>query len=177
MSETKLHKSNDWIKLALISGAAFGLAMGVFISVQSGRCDLGVELGLVAGLLFGPLMAGGMKMFITWLNTWLKVERPEFGSDSMLLEGPANHFKGIEGVGGYLWLTDTRVHFRSHSYNFQNHEWSSPLSSIHDVQATKTVGLFKNGLRLKTRAGEEHRFTVYDNQGWTEAIRAQLPRS
>ena len=177
MSHATLPKSDDWIKLALLSGTAFGLAMGIFFSVQSGRYDLGMELGLVTGLLFGPLWAGGMQMWASWFNTRHKVERPELGGESVRLEGPANHFKGLEGVGGYLWMTDMRVHFRSHSYNIQNHEWSAPLSDIQDAQATKTIGLFNNGLRLKTRTGEEHRFTVYDNHGWAEAIRAQLSRS
>ncbi len=172
--EIKLPKPDDWIYLALISSTAYGLAMGIFFSVQLGRYDLGMEMGLIAGLLFGPPWAWVMRMFANRFNSKHKVERPDFGSESILVEGPANHFKGIEGVGGYLWVTDARVHFRSHSVNFQNHEWTCPLSKIQDARATKTVGLFNNGLRLKTFSGKEHRFTVYDNRGWAEVLQKLL---
>ena len=46
----------------------------------------------------------------------------------------ANHFKGIEAVGGKFFVTNQRIVFKSHSFNIQNHELTI---EFHDIQSIK----------------------------------------
>lgn len=90
--------------------------------------------------------------------------------ETILHSGPANHFRDLESVGGHLWLTSGQLHFRSHKMNLQNHEWTAPLADIVSAEATKTLGLISNGLRVRMSSGEVHRFIVNENESWAKAI-------
>lgn len=39
--------------------------------------------------------------------------------ETILKEGPANLKRGLEVVGGRLWLTSQRLAFKSHAFNIQ----------------------------------------------------------
>lgn len=173
MPKSEQQVSGGWLKIALLSGLLFGLPMGVFYTWQSGRPAVGIATGLAAGLLFGSLFTFLIRRFAERQSSRFEATRPEFGDERIWMEGPANHFKGAEGVGGYLWLTDRRVHFMSHAFNIQNHEWLCLLPEIKDVQAVKTLGLFDNGLRITTDAGEIHRLVVNNSRQWAESIRQE----
>jgi hypothetical protein len=156
-----------------LAALLYGFPMGVLFSVQSGNWILGMSGGLLAGVIFGVLMArfakGQAKRFV--------IDRPDFAGEDVTHEGLANHFKGAEGVGGYLWLTTGRLVFRSHKLNIQNHEWAALLSDIVKVEATKTLGMIPNGLQITLTSGETHKFVVNQNLVWQEAIRAALVSS
>jgi hypothetical protein len=152
----------SWLTMALL----YGLPMGLFFSFQSGNYMIGLPIGLVAGALFSSLMSG----FVSRQTRRFKTESPDFGSEASLHDGPANHFSDLESVGGHLWLTSGQLHFRSHKMNLQNHEWSVPLADIVSAEATKTLGLISNGLRVNMSSGEVHRFIVNDNKRWAQAI-------
>lgn len=147
--------------------------MGILFSFQSGRWDIGLLLGIFAGLLFGTVFTRLIRTFAQRQTAKFRVDAPDFGSESVLMEGPSNHFKGVEGVGGYLWLTDGRLHFASHSFNVQNHAWTTQLGDIRDVAAVKTLGLFDNGLQISTAEGTE-RFVVNNSRPWAEMIRKHI---
>lgn len=175
MTEPELPSSGSWIRIALISGLLFGIPMGIFYSLQSGRLAIGIPSGIAAGLLFGPCFTWLMKRFAQRQTHRFQTVRPDFGTESVLMEGPANHFKGLEGVGGYLWITDKRVHFASHSFNVQNHVWTASLSEVRDVQAVKTLGLIDNGLSITTDTAGNHRFVLNNSTRWADVIRQHLP--
>lgn len=152
----------SWLTMALL----YGLPMGLFFSFQSGNYMIGLPMGLVAGALFSSLMSG----FVSRQSRRFKTESPDFGSEEALHDGPANHFSDLESVGGHLWLTSGQLHFRSHKMNLQNHEWTAPLADIVSADATKTLGLISNGLRVRMSSGEVHRFIVNENKSWAHAI-------
>ena len=122
--------------------------------------------GLGAGVLFATV--------ICWVNARqtkrLSVERFDLNGEAILFEGTANHFKGVEGVGGYLWLTSEQLFFRSHRFNFQNHECRIPVSQIAKVEATKTLGIIPNGLLVHHVSGSRERFVVHKNRDWAAKI-------
>ncbi len=122
--------------------------------------------GAVAGLLFGWLF----RKFAH--STWLqKSTQMETGTGEIILfETPANHFKGIEGVGGKLYLTNQRLVFQSHKFNFQNHRWSVSVSDIAKVDRYGTMGFINNGLFVITGNGQTERFVVEQPAEWLKQL-------
>jgi hypothetical protein len=136
--------------------------MGVFFSLTSGD---GILLGLGTGAFFGIGMAAATAAF----QKRLERDPPVFDREEVLLQSPANHFRGVEGVGGWLMLTDQRLVFQPHSLNVQKAEWSVPLSELIRVEPRRTLGILPNGLRAVTTAGEE-RFVVEDRTPWLREV-------
>jgi hypothetical protein len=164
-------------KTALITGTAFGIPMGVIAGIVFGVArgfSSGVSFGLaiapISGLAFGLSMAG----FMAIQRRRVSQTRPEFTGERLLHDGPANHFLNGEGVGGWLYLTEQRLLFRSHKFNIQPHELSVPLVDISEVRPVRTAKIVPNGLRLVTRSGRDERFVVQAHRRWCdEIIRAQ----
>ena len=144
--------------------------MGVGYSLQNGNWVIGMGCGLLAGVLY----ATGMLWIARWFSKRqikrFATERPALDGESVLFEGPANHFKGAEGVGGYLWLTPGQLFFKSHRFNIQNHVCKLPLSEITGAEATKTFGLVPNGLLVRTVTGSAEKFVVHNQMEWVAAI-------
>jgi hypothetical protein len=90
-------------------------------------------------------------------------------------EGPANHFKGLEAVGGRLVLTNERVLFASHAFNVQTHEWAVALQDVLEAEPVRTLGVVPNGLRIRTRSGDTERFVVENREAWAERLALALP--
>lgn len=156
----------SWLPMALI----YGLNFGLFLSVLTRSLAVGLPIGLAVGCLFAAFMSE----FVSSQTRKFAASQPDFGAEAVVHSGPANHFKGLESVGGHLWLTNGRLHFRSHKVNLQNHEWSAPLSDIVSAPATKTLGIIPNGLSVRLASGEEHRFVVNNNTRWAaEILRAR----
>ncbi len=91
-----------------------------------------------------------------------------------VLEGLANHFKGIEAVGGRLRLTDRRLVFESHSLNFQNHADSWALADIAGVRPVRTLGIVPNGIAVRLVDGTDERFVVSNRTAWIRAIASAI---
>ncbi len=104
----------------------------------------------------------------------------ELQADEMLLrEGAANLQRGIEAVGGRLYLTDRRLSFRSHGFNVQNGPTDIPLSQVRGTRPCWTrflgmIPLFPNSLAVAMADGGEYRFVVHGRDAWAAAIGARL---
>jgi hypothetical protein len=94
-------------------------------------------------------------------------------NESIIKEGGANHFKGKEGVGGKLVLTDRRLIFKSHKFNIQNHQDNFDLRQVEKLQATKTLKFLENGLTLELMNNDRHKFIVDEPTDWIEKIMKQ----
>jgi hypothetical protein len=122
---------------------------------------------VLGGGAFGTMMAWSRKR----LAKKLDVDSPVFDEGEVVRKaGLANHFKGVEGVGGKLYLTDKRLRFRSHRLNVQVHDESVALSEIGAAQGTRTLGIIPNGLRITLRSGEAKRFVIEDRSAWLEEL-------
>lgn len=84
--------------------------------------------GLIAGLLFATIMQYTAK------KIFKKVIIETADSENIIKEGGANHFKGKEGVGGKLVLTDKRLIFKSHKFNIQNHQDNFDLRQVENFR-------------------------------------------
>jgi phosphate/sulfate permease len=122
--------------------------------------------GAIAGLLFGWLIGIFLKSKI--INTTSKIETES--DESVLFETPANHFKGIEAVGGRLYLTNKRLIFKSHKLNIQVHELSIDLGEIKSADRHKTLGLVNNGLSITTSQSVTEKFVVEQVEEWVNLL-------
>jgi hypothetical protein len=116
--------------------------------------------GAISGLLFGWLMG----LMANALTKRIKLLHDE--NETILFETQASHFKGIEAVGGLLYLTAERLVFKSHKYNIQNHTLSVNLDEIASVSRYKVFGISNNGILLETKNGSKEKFSVVQPDDW-----------
>ena len=96
--------------------------------------------------------------------------------ETMIRSGPANLFRGIEAVGGFLWLTDRRLVFRSHGISFWPGESAWPLRGIARVETATTMWVFRNAIRCSMRDGRVAKMVVEDREGWARDIESARAR-
>jgi len=96
--------------------------------------------------------------------------------EQLLLDTPANMWRGAEAVGGRLHVTNQRVVFKSHSFNVQTGETHIPLADIQSVSPVNTLGIVPNGLKIALKSGVEFRFVTWGRQNIINTILANLPR-
>lgn len=167
-------------KTRVRSGLWFGAAMTVFFVLQDllFKAHLTTKdiLTAVISALIGGAVAGVLFGWITGrFSTSKMVTRstrfnPEPG-ETVVFETPANHFKGIEAVGGKLYLTDKRLVFISHKLNIQNHRLVIPLLAIESVTKFTTLGVANTGLTI-TANNQIEKFIVDQAEEWMERLSA-----
>ena len=96
----------------------------------------------------------------------------------LVKESRANLQRGVESVGGHLYLTNRRLIFESHRFNVQRGATEIPLSDVAEIRKvwTKFLGVIPtapNSIALTTAGGQEHRIVCNKRDEWIEAIRAQ----
>ena len=99
-------------------------------------------------------------------------------NEKLVREGRANLQRGMEAVGGKLFLTDRRLFFQAHELNAQAGPTQIELSDVSGTQLcwTKFLGLIPlvpNSLAVQTASGTEYRFVLSDREQWAAAIGAQ----
>jgi tetratricopeptide (TPR) repeat protein len=72
----------------------------------------------------------------------------------------ANLFRGWEGVGGRIIVTNRRLLFEAHRYNVQREPLDIPLHDISDIVPSKTLYLVPNGITIACHSGQQYRFVV-----------------
>ncbi|WP_411954834.1 GRAM domain-containing protein [Alkalibacillus sp. S2W] len=82
----------------------------------------------------------------------------------------ANLFKGIEAVGGKLYLTKEALIHRPHKFNIQSGETVIELKDIAEVLTRNTLLVIPNGLLVKTTGGNKYKLVVFDRDNWIEKI-------
>lgn len=155
-------------RILLTAGLPFALAVGAFIGWMRGPFQ-GIAFGILGGLMFGVafqrLLAEGAERRLG----------PPLTDGTVQRTGRANHFAGLESVGGTLHLTDAGLFFESHGMNVRDHELRVALEAITAVRATRTLGIVPNGLLVEHTGGRE-RFVVSGRRAWVDAIEAARRR-
>ena len=128
---------------------------------------MGVFSGLASITIFPRMFKAVMTPVAAKLEK--SVSAPALEDDEqVLLDEGANHFKGIERVGGKLALTNKRLLFRSHKFNIQNHTESIPLCEIASVEKGKHSS--GNVVRIDLTNGKTHFFGVISPPIWIETL-------
>ena len=163
---------------AFISGASFTGIM-YFINGISEDQQTGIYY-LVQGVVFGLFMGFLMPYFMQKFGSRLGNKLNESILDSLdqnetlEFEGPANLFRGIEGVGGKLFITNKKLIFAAHKLNIQKGQTYIPYDEITSVSPRKTAKLIDNGLRINTIDSKEFDFVVNDREQWIELINQKI---
>jgi hypothetical protein len=96
-------------------------------------------------------------------------EHPSFPRETLLKAGAATAVVSDEAVQGWLYLTDKRLYFRSHTRRRQRHARTIALADVRCGEATRTLGLIWDGLKIVT-SRETERFVVSDSKSWAATI-------
>ncbi len=91
--------------------------------------------------------------------------------------GPANHWRGLESVGGWLHLTNQRLLFTPHAVGFQTAPSSIPLFDIASVEPSASMWIIPNQIVVVTRSGAREKFVVQAREQWVGMIRTHLQHS
>lgn len=95
--------------------------------------------------------------------------------EALVRKGGANLQRGIEAVGGHLFLTDLRLVFQPHGFNVQSGVTDIPLTDIVGTRLawTKFLGvfpLFPNTLLVQTVIGVDFGFVLNRRKEWQRVI-------
>ena len=107
----------------------------------------------------------------------MKIElRP---TERLIKEGGASLQRGLETVGGRLFLTNTRLFFQSHALNVQTGPTEIGLAQVRGTERrfSKFLGLvplFPNSLAVLTASGAEYSFILFGRADWETAIRETM---
>ena len=83
------------------------------------------------------------------------------GAEPAVLEKLANLFRGIESVGGRMYLTANSIYFSSHSLNVQTGDSRIGFDEILNIEKCNTLGFVPNGLRVITKQGVTYQFVLW----------------
>lgn len=143
------------------SSLLFGLYVGTFQS--------DVRMGIFAGLLFGVLFTACMVLFSKHLEKKSEHLRIEISkSKKIVCEGPANHKKGTNAIGGWLFLSENTLEFYPHKINIGGQNLSVSIDNIVKVE-TKF-----NRLKILTKSGDAFTFVVNKTNLWNRLITEML---
>jgi hypothetical protein len=135
---------------------------------------------LFQGIFFGIFMGIGFPYVTQKFGTKFtskigKNIKPELAQDENIeIEGPANLFRGMEGVGGKLFLTNKKVVFKSHKINIQKGQTDILYENITEIIKRKTAKIIDNGIRIKTNGGNEFDFVVNEREKWIEKLNEKI---
>ncbi|WP_289046727.1 GRAM domain-containing protein [uncultured Olleya sp.] len=101
--------------------------------------------------------------------------KPNLETEEIIqIEGPANLFRGIEGVGGKIFLTNKKMIFKSHKINIQKGQTDIDYVNIKQIVKRKTAKLIDNGIRIITKNEKQYDFVVNDRDIWFEKINERI---
>jgi len=155
----------DSTKKFLLLSLSFGVPMSFLFILMYGV--FGILSGIVSGLLFAALMT----LFLNTQSKKFELIKQEMSkSNNILYDGAANHFRGKEAVGGWLFLTDKAIIFKSHGYNVQNNEMVIPLENVNHIIRTNNFGIVPNVIMITTSTNQAERFVVHSREIWIQKI-------
>ena len=132
----------------------------------------GIYFGILVGLGFPYLIEKFGTRFTSKIGKNIKPELTQ--GENIEIEGPANLFRGMEGVGGKMFLTNKKVVFKSHKINIQKGQTDILYENITEIVKRKTAKLIDNGIRIKTKDENEFDFAVNEREKWIEKLNEKI---
>ena len=155
---------NGFKEYAIICGAGggtYGLIMGLFFG------DL--MLGLMCGVLFGVLFTLFLWIFSNHVEKKSQYIRSEIAKTTHIIcEGPANHQRGANAIGGWLFLTDYALDFFPHKVNIGGRSIPIYIDDIAGVEVKS------NKLIIHTKAYETYISVVNKANLWRQSLEARM---
>lgn len=147
----------EWALMCCGCGLVYGVLMGLFWG--------NLTMGIIAGVLFGILFTVCMAIFVKHIEKKSKHLRDEISQvRKIICEGPANHKKGVNAIGGWLFLIEDAIEFYPHKINIGGQNISIRIDDISNVE-TKS-----NQLKIHTKENETFTFVVNKANLWKQSI-------
>jgi hypothetical protein len=160
-----MDEKNSFFNKVISVGLPFGLITGAFLIYFRGLIP-GIIGGVVGGISFGVILA----FFMEQQEKKLRVKGEKYEGELLVHQGPANHFAGIEARGGWLILTESTLHFKSHNKNFNNKPLLVKNDNIRGVKSSNTLGIIPNGILVILKDGKKERLVVQKRKEWLQAF-------
>lgn len=128
----------------------------------------GIFFGIFFGIGFPFIMSKFAKKIEVTINPDLEID------EIIEIEGPANLFRGIEGVGGKIFLTNKKMIFKSHKINIQKGQTNIDYQDIKQVVKRKSIKLINNKIRIITKANKTFDFIINERDVWYEKISERI---
>lgn len=167
-----IQKNRRAMQYVVASGLLFGLSVGLAVGVLTKSGSAGWHSGFWGGFLFAFAMHRFLKVQPVPRPSLDAKEEGFADDESLLHHGAANHWKGVEAVGGKLFLTDKRLRFRSHAFNVQRHDESYPRADIVAASPARSLGIIPNAIRIELKDGRRETFVVADRAAWLTRLGA-----
>lgn len=155
----------DLIETFFLGAIPFGVFMGLFFIALHGLHQ-GIAEGVASGLCFGLFIT----IFVLYQSNKFKSNLSLGKDEKLIKEGGANHFVWGQATGGWLYLTNKRLIFRSHSVNIAKEEFSIYLNKIKEVKICMSLKIVPNGLSITTIDGGKEQFVVFGRRHWVKDI-------
>ena len=154
---------------SIIAGIAFGIVFGIPMAFMTS-----LQAALFGAPISGLLFGGIIFLFINSKTVKHQTAIQTMDGEAIIRSGGANHFMKSEAVGGKLYLLNSRLHFKSHSFNIQNHVLDIPLNEIIEIGLYNVTGFVPNGLSITSKNGSTEKFVLNGRSKWKADIEAAL---
>ena len=149
--------TKEYIVLFCTSAIIYGVLMGTYYH--------NMIAGVFAGLVFGVVFTVATSVFGKRFEKKAAVLREEISKvREVICDGPANHQKGFNGIGGWLFLTEDAIEFYPSKMNFGGQNIPILLDDITNVQAKS------NRLKVYTKKNGTYTFVVNKADLWLRTI-------
>jgi membrane-anchored protein YejM (alkaline phosphatase superfamily) len=155
-----------FLKNFLITGLPMAILMGVAYNFLY-DWKLALFGAVFSGVGFGLAMAG----FAAYLKNKFQKNPLTFpDGEQIIKEGVANHKNKLEAAGGYLYLTDQRLLFQPHKFNFNSQQIEIPLGEVSKAVTYSALGLLPTGIKIILKDDTERKFVVEKRKEWCNQV-------
>ncbi|MCA8909616.1 MAG: hypothetical protein KDA64_17255 [Rhodospirillaceae bacterium] len=172
---------------AALAGVIFGVALGAYCLIFA-AVEEAAALGAGGTLLFGLMIYA----VIRGVTSRTAKYRPVLTDETLIFEGAANRYATIGGQGGWLYLSDKALYFRSHkgklrvrgpSVSWNDAAGERPedpplrlaLAQVAAVEPSSVMGM-PNAFTVTLRDGTREKFSASGYRQWLAGIEGALVR-
>ena len=142
----------------------FGLFMGIYSGFVVDDFNFGIISGMGSGLFFGVFFTIAMAIVSVIIEKKSENLRAEISKvRSIICEGPANHKKGANGIGGWLFLSEDALEFYPHKANFGGKNIAILIDDITNVDTKANQLIIQSNM-------EKYQFVVNKSNMWKKSI-------
>jgi hypothetical protein len=167
----------NWKQITLLAFSTTTLYGLILYSLNTSQS---IEMLIIQAVIYGVLMT----LFFIFLFPWFMKKlvgkridniKPELLENEKIEEEIfANLFRGLEGVGGKIFLTNERLIFKSHSLNIQKGQTNIKYLDIVNVEKRKTMKTFDNGIKVITKEKKEYCFVLNERDTQLQLIQKRI---
>lgn len=165
----KMFSKQFWV-ISLGWGILMAIVMTLFYTITEGFSVKWLLINSIAYVMIGgPLFAIGMTLFAQYAFKKVTIAIPE--NEILIKEYGANLYRGKEGVGGKIALTNKSVIFKSHQVNIQTGETLIPIQDISGFKINNRIFNFLNNELILITTEKDYRFIIQGRDELMEELK------